>query len=281
MRHARCHSVSDQGEVMDGASTRRPSFIIQRSALLLCLIWVAFARAPFPGWATPQASNDGQAVKAGETKAGGDSCIACHSRESGKTGQPVKLHSASAHGKAGIGCHGCHGGDPSQAEKSRAHAPGFVGKPDANGTLLMCGACHQQPLALFKGSRHFPAQRGRPRLDCAECHGVHTVGSAPASFSFATFCAGCHGLEYLPALPPPFQDLLNLSDDLREGLRNLEESGRSASGDLIQRRKEIRRLTSEIVHPTDLKGGLEQIPHLLQLGEALKRQIQSEQNRKP
>ncbi len=190
----------------------------------------------------------------------------------------MALHLASTHGQASVGCHGCHGGDPAETDKAKAHMVNFVAKPDAMGTLQMCGQCHIQPNRQFKASRHMPAQLNSPRLDCAECHGVHTIGSPPTSFSFSMFCAGCHGLEYLPALPPAFQQMLDLTDELSAEFRRLAELERTPAAGVTKLRKEIRRLTAEIVHSTDLEGGLQQVPRILKLGEELKRQIRLEQN---
>ena len=122
----------------------------------------------------------------------------------------------------------------------------------------MCGACHQAALAAFKTSRHFPEHRGSPRVDCVQCHGAHTVGSPSRNFSFAYYCTGCHGLEYLPALPGEIQKTLAMLDDLSDAIRALESSGRALTADQKQQRKEIRRSIADIVHPTDLKGGVSQ-----------------------
>ena len=123
--------------------------------------------------------------------------------------------------------------------------------------------------------------RGKNVYDahCVECHGVHGIGAASESFRWPAFCAGCHGLEYLPQLPRPFQEMLALSDDLREGIHRLGAKGRAPGAELIKRRKEIRHLISEIVHSTDSKGGQERIPRILELGATLKQQIASEEKR--
>jgi hypothetical protein len=258
-----------------------------RASWIVALLWLGLAGASLSshvksafGWAAPPLaaipSSDGANAQAGES-----TCIACHRQEGEPIGQIVKLHLASTHGKANFGCQNCHGGDASQPDKARAHALNFTGKPDADGLLLMCGQCHRQPVAQFKISRHLPVHRGIPRLDCAECHGVHSIGTSAPSFSFVSFCAACHGLEYLPELPRPIQDLLTLSDDLQEAARLVAEAGRAPSAELIAQRKELRRLTAEIVHPTDIKGGLEKIPRLLEVGAALKQQFAQERNRKP
>jgi hypothetical protein len=207
-----------------------------------------------------------------------DGCIDCHNRLKDKPGQIVSIYQTSTHRRAGVSCDGCHGGDSSQAEKNRAHAGQFVARPDTAATLEMCGKCHRQPLEFFKGSRHVAARPNAPRLDCAECHGVHAIGAASESFNWPQFCTGCHGLEYLPQLPRPFQEALALADDLREGIHRLEAKGR-ATPEFISRRKEIRHMISELVHRTDAKGGLEQIPRILELGASLKQQIASEEKR--
>jgi len=210
---------------------------------------------------------------------GASSCIDCHSRQKDKSGQVVTIFQTSVHKSAGVGCDGCHGGDSSQSDKTKAHSGHFIARPDTNATLEMCGQCHRQTLEFFKGSRHVAARPNAPRLDCAECHGVHAIGAASESFRWPQFCAGCHGLEYLPQLPRPFQEMLVLADDLKDGLHRLSEKGREPSKDLLDGRKEIRHAISLIVHQTDTKGGLEQIPHILELGTKLKERIASEDKR--
>ena len=208
-----------------------------------------------------------------------DGCVDCHSRQNDKAGQVVSIYQTSTHSRVNVGCDGCHGGDSSQSEKSKAHAGHFIARPDTAATLEMCGACHRQPLEFFKNSRHVAARPNAARLDCVECHGVHSIGAASESFRWPQFCAGCHGLEYLPQLPHPFQEMLSLADDLREGIHRIEVNGRRPAKELIERRKEIRHMISELVHQTDVKGGGERIPRILEFGATLKQQIASEQNR--
>ncbi len=226
---------------------------------LLCLSWSLFIIS---------FSSSRRASQRGE-----DNCLICHEQSTGRASEVVNIHISSVHGKSGVSCADCHGGDPAQTDKAKAHSTNFVGKPDRNGTLAMCGACHTPQLAQFKTGKHFPEKQGMPRLDCAECHGAHAVGNQPETFSIGQYCVSCHGLEYLPALPHQFQDLLNLSDDLRDAGARLAAKGRKLSDEAIEQRREIRRLTAEIVHPTDLKGGLNRIPQILSQGEKLKEQI--------
>lgn len=202
-----------------------------------------------------------------------NNCVACHATQKDKSGLVVSIYQTSTHGKTGVGCDGCHGGDSSQIEKAKAHAGQFVSHPDSNATLEMCGKCHRQPVEFFKASRHVASRPNAARLDCVECHGVHAIGAESESFRWPRFCAGCHGLEYLPRLPQPFQEMLSLADDLREGLRRLE-ARRLARPEFAARRKEIRHSISELVHQTDSRGA-ERISRILELGESLKQQIAS------
>ncbi|HYV07206.1 MAG TPA: cytochrome c3 family protein [Blastocatellia bacterium] len=230
------------------------------AAMVLLLWFCVVAAAIFRG--TSQAAS-----------ANADTCIACHSRD-----QLVSLYQTSTHGKMSIGCEGCHGGDSSQTEKAKAHAGQFVARPDTAATLEMCGKCHSQPLEFFKSSRHVAARPNAARLDCVECHGVHAIGAASESFRWPQFCASCHGLEYLPQLPKPFQEMLSMIDELNDGMHRLESKAR-VDAELIQRRKEIRHMISELVHRTDSKGGVERIPHILELEISLKRKITADGNR--
>lgn len=208
-----------------------------------------------------------------------DNCSDCHKGLKDKPAQVVSIFQTSTHSRAGVGCDGCHGGDSAQSDKNKAHAGHFVARPDASAILDMCGACHRQPVEFFRKSRHIASRPNAARLDCAECHGVHAIGAASESFRWPQFCAGCHGLEYLPQLPRPFQEMLTLADDLRESLHRLEVSGRAPAQELIERRKEIRHMISELVHQTDTKGEVGRIPRILQLGATLKQRIASEEVR--
>ena len=46
-------------------------------------------------------------------------------------------------------------------------------------------------------------------------------------------------------------------DDLSDAIRGSESKGRALSAEEAQLRKEIRRSVADIVHPTDLNGGLQ------------------------
>jgi hypothetical protein len=100
---------------------------------------------------------------------------------------------------------------------------------------------------------------------------VHSIGNTPESFTFAQYCAGCHGLEYLPALAQPLQDLVVLIDELNDTARRISAKGGKLSDDLIKKRKEIRRNTAEIIHPTS--NGSVGIDKILLEGEKIKREV--------
>ncbi|HKY03247.1 MAG TPA: c-type cytochrome [Blastocatellia bacterium] len=196
-----------------------------------------------------------------------DNCVACHKNDRESI---VGLYEASVHSRQGISCSRCHGGVPSATGKAEAHGQRFVGKPDPNGIVGMCGSCHRPEAEMFRASRHFAEQKGIPRLDCVQCHGAHTVGSASREFSFSLFCAGCHGLEYLPPLPESFQRVLALSDDINDTLRANFNLRRHMTEAEAAERKAIQREIAEIVHPAALESGLKKIPAILKRGEELK-----------
>ncbi|HKV39643.1 MAG TPA: multiheme c-type cytochrome, partial [Blastocatellia bacterium] len=202
-----------------------------------------------------------------------DTCVACHEKQSDGVSA---LYAKSIHAKSGKSCNSCHGGDPTAPAKDDAHGLNFVGEPSTSQAIRMCGSCHRQEFIQYKASHHFSEDKRVRRADCVECHGAHTVGNRGPDFSYAYSCSGCHGLEYLPGLQEEFQRMLNLSDDLRGSIFALEQSGRGPSNELLERKKEIQRLTGEIVHKTDLKGGSASISHILELGQQLKEMIDRE-----
>lgn len=222
-----------------------------QSIVLLAGVGVGVVVAAVSSKADP--ADRGLRARYVQTSQAVDNCVSCHEK---RPDDPINLFKRSIHGRTRKTCSSCHGGEASAAEKASAHSGRFIGQPSSNDVLAMCGGCHQAALAAFKTSRHFPEHRGSPRVDCVQCHGAHTVGSATRNLSFVNYCTGCHGLEYLPGLPAEIQKTLSMLDDLRDAIRALESNGRALSVDEAQRRKEVRRSIAEIVHPTDLKGGL-------------------------
>ena len=217
---------------------------------------VAASTLSFTGFNLDRSVQAGSEVSASQAV---DNCVACHEK---RADDPAGLFKKSTHGRTRKTCSSCHGGDGSASDKAGAHSGRFIGEPSSNDVLAMCGACHQTALTAFKTSRHFPEHRGSARVDCVRCHGAHTVGSPTRNFSFASYCAGCHGLEYLPGLPGEIQKTLSMLDDLSDSIRESELKGRALPVEALQRRREIRHSIAEIVHPTDLKTGIQQAADL-------------------
>jgi hypothetical protein len=201
-----------------------------------------------------------------------DGCASCHQKE---TAAVFTLFARSTHGQAGKSCSSCHGGDLSATDRQTAHGAGFVGKPTVPEQLRMCGNCHRAQMVAFRGSRHAAGAQPGQRPDCVQCHGAHGVGVRPADFSLPYYCSGCHGLEYLPALPSQWRDMLAVSDEIRNSIREREDSGRHPSSELISRAKDIRRQIAGVVHATDLQAGIEKSADIVKQGEAVKKAVAS------
>jgi Cytochrome c3 len=202
------------------------------------------------------------------SSAGGQgNCAECHKKQGD---QVVALYLSSTHAEAGLSCSRCHGGNASATDKATAHAGRFVARPEPAGVMAICGSCHSGERDTFKSGRHFQASSNTPRMDCSQCHGAHGVGSGARSFSFVSYCAGCHGLEYLPPLPTEFQKMLASVDEQAAIFGLIRSSGHKPSDDLIRKRKELRRAIGEIVHRTDMEGGLQKIPEILKRADELK-----------
>jgi len=222
---------------------------------------------------TARAFDEASQSTAPPPQANANTCVACHQQ---KGDEAVALYAPSTHAKAGFKCNRCHGGDGKATDKSAAHGLKFIGKPTASQALAMCGACHTSPLAVFKTSMHVGKEQNVISMTCSDCHGAHMVGSPAREFSVALYCTNCHGLEYVRALPPEFLKLLGLADEEKEMLARLDAAGRKPSLELLTRRKEIRRQLGDIVHATDLRGGLEKLPQLMKLGDEFKTRVESE-----
>ena len=243
---------------------RRIQIIATLSLIIAFAAWIAAGRA------TAKQS----VIRAGGLADQTDNCSACHQKNGD---QAVSLFARSTQARSGITCNRCHGGDPLAAQKEKAHGGRFIGKPTSNDTLTMCGSCHRAQIAAFRTSKHFPERRGVARVDCSGCHGAHLVGAQSDNFSFAYYCSGCHGLEYLPELPGDLLKVLAVADESRRIAR--EASRFTPSEEVINRRKDIRRLIGEIVHPTDLQAGHDKVLEIVKLGDELKRIAEQEKRK--
>lgn len=94
--------------------------------------------------------------------------------------------------------------------------------------------------------------------------------------SFAYICAGCHGLEYLPALPPEFQTLLEKRDELTPLFLSAAPWSGPRGDEFLGRRGEVRAGIAALVHATDTDNGMKEIPRLLERIEELRRLLEKE-----
>jgi hypothetical protein len=200
-----------------------------------------------------------------------DNCSSCHRRTSREV---FAAFTGSTHARSGIGCDACHGGDASESSKEKAHGTNFVGRPNAAETLALCSACHANQFEAFKASKHYPDQKSAPRMDCAFCHGSHSIGSPTSTMSFKLQCSSCHGLEYLPDLPAELQTIISTADEQKTSLAAILKSGREPSEQLLKLRAQTRRLISEIVHRTDVKRARESISEIKRVGDAFRQASQ-------
>ncbi len=200
-----------------------------------------------------------------------NNCSSCHRQA---TPEVFAAFSGSTHALAGVTCDGCHGGDASAMSKQKAHGAKFTARPDANETLALCSSCHTKQFEAFKTSRHFQERTGTPRLDCAFCHGSHSIGSPSSAMSFKLQCSSCHGLEYLPDLPAALQSIVSIADEQKASLATLLKAGRKPDEQSAKLRKETRRIISDIVHRTDLKSAGENLTEVKRLGDEFKRAIE-------
>jgi Cytochrome c554 and c-prime len=124
-------------------------------------------------------------------------CVTCHQ---GLAAPQAAAHSfsawrASAHG-ATVTCDRCHGGDTTATEERAAHrdvypATDYRSMVHPTRVPVTCGACHQQELGFFIGSRHAGRLQAGAGPSCVTCHGsmaVHTLTAA----GLDTVCAACH-----------------------------------------------------------------------------------------
>ncbi len=144
-----------------------------------------------------------------------NSCFDCHSAVNDEQAEVAAAWQDSAHGKAGVSCADCHGGDPTTDQITKAMNPesGYIGKPDRQQTIGLCGSCHADPetmrasgLATDQYAKYFSSVHGQKLVVdndlrvavCTDCHGTHDIKpvSDPSSPVFTVnvpqLCASCH-----------------------------------------------------------------------------------------
>jgi hypothetical protein len=79
-----------------------------------------------------------------------ESCVACH-LETGddRLAAPVKEFAEDIHAAKGFGCVACHGGAPKEAGmEAMDPAKGYIGKPEGQQVIQVCGRCHSDARLL-------------------------------------------------------------------------------------------------------------------------------------
>jgi hypothetical protein len=152
------------------------------------------------------------------------SCESCHGALDQKNSEPVRLWKQDLHKEAGLGCHDCHGGDPDSMASAMDPSRRFVGTPDKNGSVRLCGGCHSDAgrmpdptvstdqLDQYMSGPH-GVRRQADRPTCVTCHGSHGIKriTDPSSPVFPTrlarLCIQCHGKESTAGMTGPRQYL--------------------------------------------------------------------------
>lgn len=161
---------------------------------LLALAVAVLLSVPVALWAEPSA------------------CVSCHRALDRRNAEPALLWQGDLHREAGLGCQDCHGGDPGSLVTAMLPSHGFMGAPDKEGSLRLCGNCHSEPARmpdpgiatdqmekLLSGPHGPSAGEGGPT--CVRCHGSHGIRRVtdPSSPVFRTstvdLCIGCHDRE--------------------------------------------------------------------------------------
>ena len=70
--------------------------------------------------------------------------------------------------------------------------------------------------------------------------------------------------------------VLGQSDKIRESFSALQAAGKRASDETVGLRREVRRLTGDVVHATDLEGGAKKLPEIQRLGAELLQSLEKD-----
>jgi len=164
--------------------------------------------AAIVGWAVPATA---QPMRQAE------GCVACH-LETGddRLVKPAKAFAGDIHAAKGFGCVACHGGDAKQqGMEAMDRAQGYVGKPDRQQVVQVCGRCHADArfmkqynpsLRVDQVIEYATSVHGRrlrelndPKVAvCTSCHPAHSIKppSDPTSsvhpLRVVDTCGTCH-----------------------------------------------------------------------------------------
>ena len=147
----------------------------------------------------------------------GGNCVTCHEvLGDERLSAPVQLFSDDVHAGKGFGCVACHGGDESAPGlQGMDPAKGFVGRPEGQALLDICGRCHADAgfmrqfnpsLRVDQVAEYMTSVHGRRLVEsgdtlvatCSSCHPAHQVRppadpqSSVHPLNVAGTCASCH-----------------------------------------------------------------------------------------
>ncbi len=112
---------------------------------------------------------------------------------------------SSTHKEAGTTCADCHGGDPNNDVD--AMSGNFIGLPEREDILKICGGCHANESAEFKTSIHngyILNEDGETIVanTCTDCHGIHHIEkhnnpeSPVYTLNSPDTCGNCHSSKF-------------------------------------------------------------------------------------
>lgn len=153
-------------------------------------------------------------------------CISCHKDSGGDAAKPVEEWEKSIHAKVegGASCHNCHGGDPTSEENAKSEQRGFRFEIKPSDIPGMCGKCHPKIKAHFAEA---PLE-ARRQLNCAVCHGYHSIQRATVDVIREATCGKCHQGEEKNIILEVRQAIRSANeaiDSLTSMVENLEERG--------------------------------------------------------
>jgi predicted CXXCH cytochrome family protein len=169
------------------------------------------------GPSAPSQSAPGSAAQARPQPPPKESCMTCHADTGDdRLANPVKAYTSDVHLAKGFGCSACHGGDPTaEGPESMDPKKGFIGVPNHQQTVQVCGRCHADPrfmkqynpslrvdqvaeYATSVHGRRLREQNDQKVATCASCHRAHSIKprSDPSSSIHPTHvadtCGRCH-----------------------------------------------------------------------------------------
>lgn len=143
-----------------------------------------------------------------------NSCVDCHSKQSGKLADEVKDWQSSIHAERNVSCVDCHGGNANADSKADAmsKSAGYVGIPRTVDIPALCGSCHARTeqmrqydiptdqYAKYQTSIHGQrlAQGDINVATCFSCHDGHGTKKTndPSSqvyvLNVPALCGSCH-----------------------------------------------------------------------------------------